>query len=1038
MGDDHPVWAQAEGSAVRPGSRRSSRLHGLFAHLLALPAALAAAGMPQPSTAQIIINEYQSSNIHCLLDEDEDTPDWIELYNAGRTAVSLDHYGLSDQAANPYRWVFPKMVLPAGEFLLVYASGKDRRVGAGHWETVVSWGDPWRYRANRSAVPDGWREPGFDAGGWTNGPSGIGYGDDDDATVIPKCVSVSMRATFTVDDPSLVRGICLQIDYDDGFCAWLNGVEIARANLGIPGSPELQWDERPLVNHEAHIYAGGQPESHPLDAVLALLQPGSNVLAVEVHNAGGQSGDLSAIPMLSLGFDQAPPGARGTPDLIRLTVPHPHTNFRLDTAGELLLLHDSRGALVDSVRMQPLLADQSWGRVPDGGDIWLFMDESTPEAANQPGRPGDFTDAPQFSVVGGLCASPVDLELRASTPASKVYYTLDCAEPDTSAVLYTEPIHVAQTTIVRARAFAPGKLPSPTVTHSFILDEPTDLLVVSLVTDPVNLWDEQIGIYVLGPGADPSFPYEGANFWKDWERPVHFQFFAPDGGGFRAEGGVKIHGSNTRALPQRPLRLIARGGYGYPLIAYQAFSDKPIAAFKRLILRNSGNDWHHTYLRDALAHAWAGELSLDRQAWRPARVYLNGEYWGLYDLREKIDRFFLQENWGINPDNVDLLEDQHRVMEGDADNYMAMLDYIGSHDLSQDDVLAQVAAMMDVDNFAAYYILRVFLGNTDWPGNNIRYWRSREPGSRWRWILHDAEMGLGLNDEGYQHNTLAHALDPSSVSAINAPWSTFLMRSLLKNQSYRYAFINRYADCLNTLFLPESTLVLVEALKSQIEDEIPRQVERWGSTTATWEEQLANVRQFLRERPRVARVHLMEQFDLADTIRLTLDVQPAGSGRICLTACAVDSAWAGTYFAGVPLTLRAVPANHYRFIGWSDSLLPGDAEVVVTPTADYSLCARFDWDLPSGCRWDTAAPNPVSGEMHLTFTLDRAGRARIWACDVTGRVVATIADGPFARGLAELGWSGRDDRGRPLPSGVYLLRLEALGTSDSHRVLIVH
>ena len=185
----------------------------------------------------LVINEVMSSNGSTIFDEDGDTPDWIELYNSETVDIDLGGYGITDNPAEPYKWIFPVIEVQPQNHLLIYASGKDRLEWVAHWETVIDWGDNWYYFLGNNEPPNNWNQQNFDDAGWLSGPSGFGYGDEDDATEISPVISLYVRRDFTISAIESVLKILLHVDYDDAFVAYINGSEIARANIGSPGAP---------------------------------------------------------------------------------------------------------------------------------------------------------------------------------------------------------------------------------------------------------------------------------------------------------------------------------------------------------------------------------------------------------------------------------------------------------------------------------------------------------------------------------------------------------------------------------------------------------------------------------------------------------------------------------------------------------------------------------------------------------------------------------------------------------------------------------
>ncbi len=898
--------------------------------------------LPALLQAQVFFNELQSSNLETYRDEDGDFEDWIELYNAGPDAIDLDGWWLSDDSTNPYQWNFPRVLLPSDSLLMVMASGKDRRLWYPHWETIIDRGHPWFYFEGYEEPPANWMMPEFDDSEWLTGPSGFGSGDGDDATFVNvNVVSCYIRTTFRIEDLDVISALLMHVDYDDGFIAYLNGVEIARENLGHPGEAVF-FDTTCDLEHEAGLYRGLWPAYYFFTDPESWLIEGQNVLAIEVHNEEVWN-DMTLIPFLTFGMETPPYEPKGLSDDLRNFLPFLHTNFSISSGGESLLLTRPNGALEDQVDLPELSIDFSYGRYPAGEDNWLIYPQPSPAAANDSTGAAAIADPPEFTADSGYYSGELWLWLSSPSPEAEIRYTYDSTEPTDSSRLYTQPIYVNGNKALRARCYEPGKLPSAIVTRSYIFDEPSTLPVISLISDPANIWDEETGFYVLGDEYDPEWPYFGANFWEDWERPFHLDLILPDGSWpLDIDLGLKIHGGYSRAFSQKSLRLIPRGGYGQGSIDFPIFEELDLASFDRLILRNSGNEWPGTVLRDALAQRITDIAKLDRQAAQPVRVYMNALYWGIYNVRERLDRFYLRDHHGVDPENLDLIEFRDEVIEGDADAYLAMLDYIENNGLVDPNDYNYIKSQMDVDNHAAYCIFEIYLGNTDWPGGNIKFWRTREPQSRWRWLLYDLDVGLGFWED-YSYDTLAWATSSSGWGEQNQPWATFLLRSLLENQEYREAFINRYADYLNSTLRPESFGAILNDFTSRIDAEIPFHMDRWSHDYQYWLDEVAVVSEFIQERPSHAREHIRSNMNLGDDWELTLSIAPEGAGIIHLEGISVDSLWTGDYFLGNPVRLRAEATAGYQFLAWSDSAL-SDSFVSIDALGDSALIALFEID----------------------------------------------------------------------------------------------
>jgi len=328
----------------------------------------------------IQLNEIVSSNGSILFDEDGDSPDWIELYNPQEETVDLSGFGLSDDPEELSKWTFPEITVDPGSFLVVFASDKDRTDLVTQWDAVIDWGDNWLYWPGTGPPVSNWAQPNANLAGWSTGPSGFGYGDNDDNTSTGSVMSVFVYKTFQVTDPENVSKLLFHLDYDDGYIAYLNGQEFARRNMGAPNT-DVAFNQQTTGLHEAEIYTGGFPEPLWIDLSEFPLTGGANILAIEVHNYNSGSSDLSCIPFLTLGYRTEQETVRppnGNMDLPLISL---HTNFKISSSGETIVLTDDQEMVLDSVYTGTLSTDMSRGRYLEGND-WSLFGEPTPGASN--------------------------------------------------------------------------------------------------------------------------------------------------------------------------------------------------------------------------------------------------------------------------------------------------------------------------------------------------------------------------------------------------------------------------------------------------------------------------------------------------------------------------------------------------------------------------------------------------------------------------------------------------------------------------------
>jgi hypothetical protein len=618
-----------------------------------------------------------------------------------------------------------------------------------------------------------------------------------------------------------------------------------------------------------------------------------------------------------------------------------HTTFKLDSQGDSLLLTAPGGELLDALWTGPMSADQSVGRAPDGAPNWLYLTEETHAEANPDIGYTGFAASLGSDQAPGLRSTPFAVTLSSPSPGAQIRYTLDGSEPDSLDTLATAPIPVSMNTVLRARGFETDLLPGPILSLSWFFGEERELPLISLITDPLHLWDEDFGIYVLGEGYNPDYPYYGANFWRSWERPAHLEFYESDGSLALAQDiGIRIHGGYTRALAQKSLRLIARDGYGAGRMHHQVFPDLDIGEFKYLVLRNGGNDWSHAHCRDGLMQTIATASGISRQAYRPAVLFINGEYWGIHNLRERMDPEYIESHHDFEEDEIDLIKEFDFVMAGDELHYEAMMEFIEGADLANPVDFAMLQSMMDTENFLAYCALEVLFANYDWPGGNIKFWRPRAPGGIWQWLLYDLDYGWGLHHDA-DLNALSRALDPVGAGWPNPPHSTLLLRSLMTNADFKRDFINHSCELLSRRFEPLALHAAVDSVTAVIADEMALHMPRWGFTLPDWDQAVLDLHDWADARPGAARLHLQSEFGLGDTLRLELAIDPPGSGCIALSALDVCESWSGLYHAGNPVMLRAEAHAGYRFVGWEGLPLPPVGEVAVDLVGPTQLSALF-------------------------------------------------------------------------------------------------
>jgi hypothetical protein len=603
-----------------------------------------------------------------------------------------------------------------------------------------------------------------------------------------------------------------------------------------------------------------------------------------------------------------------------------HTGFKLNVAGEFIGLYNPSGSVVDSVSFSRQFQDVSYGR--GAGSNWYYFAHPTPGSSNNEGSAYQIAYGIGFHPFPGVYSGSQSVELSSAISGAEIRYTLDGSEPDESSTLYTDPIEVSITTVIRARAYASGYLPGWTETGSYIINFTSSLPVISLSTTPANLWDDQIGIYVTGTNGITGYCSDiPRNYNQDWERPASIEYFDPSGKReFAVDAGIKIYGACSRGFDMKSLAIYCRNEYGYDEIRYPIFREKPaIKSYKDIVLRNSGNDFPSTMMRDAVMQAIVkGRLDVDAMAYQPSVLFINGTYWGIHNIREKINEHYVESNYDIPSDKVDLLENYNTVLNGTSSHYLQMMSYLSNHSLVGQADYNYVASRMDVDEYINYLITEMFYANTDWPGNNVKYWRPQATDGRWRWILYDLDFGLGLYGTDPSFNMFTFTTETNGPGWPNPPWSTYLFRRLLENQSFRDKFVQQYSLHLNITFQPWRTGYIIDSLETGIEPEFQRHIDKWGqpSSMANWYSNVSFMKDWASRRVPYEWQYMQSYFGLGAPVDVILAPADPAKGLVSMNAKQVDEQ-GGIYemLINSKLLLDALPSPGYQLSKWKIDLI---------------------------------------------------------------------------------------------------------------------
>lgn len=716
------------------------------------------------------ISELMAKNEATINDSFGTFSDWIELQNVGAETLDLAGWYLSDDAERPYLWQLPEIALASGEYIVIYASGRDCRVDdeihAGF--ALSSGGGTLSLRSPLGKLADELVWPALE--------SDLAWSLDDGVW------GATLRATpgFPNSDAGFERLMAAR-----GTPALaINEVVTANDSTLPRGGVYYDWVELRNTSSSA-ISLSGWHLSDDADEPLLFALPDVTLQAGEMFIVFC-SGDES----LSAYGDT-------------------HAGFSLNASEDRLYLFSPEGEVKDFVYLSGIPRGGSMGRI--GGEGGFFLFETPTPGADNCGGLREVSASPFALTDQGIYDEPVTLELQAE---GDIYYTTDGSTPSASSQKYTAPLTLCETTIIRALSCESGKLPSAVTSLSYFIAEEHTLPVVSVVTDPDNLWSDETGIYISG---------NHTNYNQNWERDANFSLFELDGGGISYDVGIKLHGATSRFVTdKKTFKIMFRGRYGQSVLDYDLFGDGEVTRFGSFLLRAGVDMVYPTLIKDDLFALLAkeGSDSLLSMNSRYCTLYLNGEYWGIYAIREAMSEEYYAAYHEVSPDSVTVITPSETYGTG----YQDILTYIHSHNLADDEAYEHVSAQVDLENLIDWCIIEAYAGNRDiW--NNLRYYNSPEGDGKWRYALVDLDLTwIGFSD-GFGDTSLQGA-------------HSELPLALLQNGQFRTLFMERCSELTSGVLSDEHVISKISELASMIREEIPRDRERWGGSLSQWETQV--------------------------------------------------------------------------------------------------------------------------------------------------------------------------------------------------------
>lgn len=597
-----------------------------------------------------------------------------------------------------------------------------------------------------------------------------------------------------------------------------------------------------------------------------------------------------------------------------------HPNFNLkQTQGEWIILSNGFGTVVDSIKIVHLTqTDHSVGRSINGAADWKLFTTPTPNG-NNVGALNFYEPTPVISLAPGFYTGAQSATITCSDAAATIRYTIDGSRPNAGSPIYSSAINIAATTVLRTRAYGADEA-SFIETNTYFINENHSIPVVSVCSD---------GVFDLIANGNQG----GGNQVGSFELFEQDGMFIDEG-----QGDFNKHGNDSWAYPQRGFDFIMKDQFGYnDDIDHQIFPEKSRTNFQRVMLKPGASDNYPfetggANIRDAFIHTLSirADMLLDERTWRPAAVYLNGQYWGLYEIREKADdhdytdyyydqdKFNLQylKTWGATWEEYGAPNAQN--------DWNALRAFIMGNNMGPGADFDYVTSQLKWASLCDYFMFNSYVVNMDWLNWNTAWFRGMDPAgskTKWRYTLWDMDATFGhyVNYTGIPDET-ANA-DPCNAENLPDPGgqghTDILQKLINENPTVEQYYIARYADLINTAFSCPSMNALLDSMINEITPEMTGQVARWGGSVAGWEANVQTLRNFINDRCLALEQGLIDCYTLTGPYDVTFDVTPTNAGTIKVNSIWPPTyPWATSYFGGISTNTTAVPAAGYMFSHW--------------------------------------------------------------------------------------------------------------------------
>lgn len=519
-----------------------------------------------------------------------------------------------------------------------------------------------------------------------------------------------------------------------------------------------------------------------------------------------------------------------------------YTGMSINNTTEIIYLYKDK-VLIDIFNVNRLTTNISTGINKDNEKV--YYKEKTLGKDNSENYYLGYANTPTYSINGGYVEKGTKIKLETSDN-STIYYTLDGSFPTKNSTKYEKEIVIDKTTVVKAVAYKDNYIESEIVSRTFFIGRKHDVAVISISSNSNNFYGSN-GLLT--------------NFKSDMEKKISFEYYESSGNlGVSFIGGTKLTGMDSRLRDQKSMAIYLRKEYGQKAITYPFFEDNEINTYSSFTLRNAGEDPYSIRIQDTvLTNALKGQMDIDMQDYKPVVVYINGEYYGLYNLREKLNGNYIENKFNVEKGDYDLIKYKDAT-EGTTTNYNELIKYIKSHNAADSKVYEYLKTQIDMQELCNYLIVESYYGNTDL--GNIRYWKSKD--GKWRWMLYDLDWTL------WKTNTsMGYTVINKKIPAVTYQYTTFIIsRNLYKNSEFKDLYLKTLAYHLKNTFKPERMNKIIDSQATAIKSEMPYHINRWNqmySSMTSWNNNLNRFKNKLKNRYNYVLSTIKTDFNLTDS-----------------------------------------------------------------------------------------------------------------------------------------------------------------------------